>query len=278
MVKIGDKVEFLGNSYAGESFKAGKIGTVIGRRGSLWDIRAEEGRGKGESYAFYDQEFKVLPFQVGDTVTYSNAFSSCHRGNLTVTAIKKSGLSGVTVKNSSGFEFYISIDTTNKVEDNEMTKFEVGDSVKLHKYYSPRDVSEEGKIGVIVGVKEHGAQVMVGDCQQEHTSKDENNFNYFYNNGKFELVEESNMKFKVNDIVIDEDGDYQKILAIVNGYYVTSHYFDQVADIEDVPGHVRSEEGARERGFELYEPKTEYTLEEVAKSLGVPVAELRIKD
>lgn len=99
--------------------------------------------------------------------------------------------------------------------------------------------------------------------------------------GRLELVRKGvNMKFAVGDIIEDSDGDFIKILGIINGYYVASQFADSATSERlEKPTLIVSEADDRTYGWSKYDDTVqEFTLEQIATKLNVPVSQLRIKD
>ena len=99
--------------------------------------------------------------------------------------------------------------------------------------------------------------------------------------GRLELVKKGvNMKFAVGEIIEDGDGDFRKILGIINEHYVVSRFTDSATSERlEIPASVFSEANARTYGWSKYDDTVqEFTLEQIATKLNVPVSQLRIKD
>lgn len=84
-------------------------------------------------------------------------------------------------------------------------------------------------------------------------------------------------KYKVGDILVDEDGDYYKVLGVGNHGFELSDYCDEPDDgcLDNFDEYVKFDDMD---GYTKHSELKEVTLEEIASKFGVDTSKLRIKE
>lgn len=87
-------------------------------------------------------------------------------------------------------------------------------------------------------------------------------------------------KYNVNDILVDKDGDYRKVLGVGNfGLELTTYHStrEEVEQDNKFYAHI-SFDDLRDAGFRLDDGIKEVTLDDIANKFGVDVKNIRVKE
>jgi len=171
------------------------------------------------------------------------------------------------------------LDEVELIKENEMTKFTVGQLVQL--VSNAKDlgsVDNERFFGQLLRVERVGEDDYNIRVVPTEGSNGEDDYEYF-RESQLEVAEVNFETARAGDKVKDNDGDEYIVLAKVGNIIALSGYGSSQSEFRE--WYTKSD--FEDATFTFIQPETtpvvkEVTLEEVAKSLGVPVETLRIKD
>lgn len=148
-----------------------------------------------------------------------------------------------------------------------MTKFRVGDKVRK------KHVNIEYTI--VRATVENGVDTYTLCSHSGLVSR------HWWHNEELELIKENDMsKYNVNDILVDEDGDYRKVLGVGNfGLELTTyHSTREEAEQDNEFREYISFDDLGDDGLRLDDGIKEVTLDYIASKFGVDVKNIRVKE
>lgn len=151
-----------------------------------------------------------------------------------------------------------------------MSKFKVGDIVTGTKEHQCMSRGRTARITEVVldgyRVSEYGTNTITSGRMA------------VWHDSELRLVKGANMKFSDNDIIIDDEGDFYKVLASTPYGAAITRYHSTRADAENDNDYNSFEDNEELGDYTLASSIKEVTLDEIATKFGVDVKNIRVKE